>query len=510
MNFAVAVVGLGKLGGPLAALLAARGNRVFGIDLNPSTVEDLNQDKPRSEPCFATTLKVAREWLTLTTEFAEAIPQTSAACVVVPTPSDSAHPRFSPDQVLSAVERIVEQVTTASLPRYTIDIISTLMPGDCDRVIWPLVKRALLKSSCRIDLVYSPEFIALGDVLRGLERPDFLLIGGPSAEANEQVVELHRSLHSVEVPVVQTNWINAELAKLAVNCLLGVKISWANLLAAVCENFSSADVDEVTRAVGHDSRIGPKYLTGGLGFGGPCLPRDIRALVSLVGSLEIGTQLAETIVAWNDGQPARVVDLISAHLPAGKTVGFLGVTYREDSAVVEASQPLRIAQALARRGHKVIVFEPLGGSELFTACRELAASGGELAVESGGLHFVATAAECIEQADCVVLAKRCELWKQVPATSWQQRVALVFDCWRQLPPAMVESLSGTYLAVGRAVPAPKPEELRQQCSPDAMPPEPNENRGKSTVANPLKGAILAEMGTARRRPVERSQSNVIP
>ena len=312
-------------------------------------------------------------------------------------------------------------------------------------------------------------------------------------------------MHSVEVPVAKTNWINAELAKLAVNCLLGVKISWANLLAAACESLPNADVDEVTRAVGHDSRIGPKYLKGGLGFGGPCLPRDIRALASLVRSLEIGTQLAETIVAWNDWQPARVVDLISAHLPAGKTVGFLGVTYREDSAVVEASQPLKIAQALVRRGHKVIVYESLAGSELASACGELAASGGELAADGGGFHFVATAPECVEQADCVVLAKRCDLWKQVPATSWQQRVALIFDCWRQLPPSIVESLAATYLAVGRADPAREPQEPRQQFSPQELPREVKETRGINTVANPLKGAILTGMGTTRRRPVERSQ-----
>src|SRR5437762_3379699 len=101
MDSAVAVVGLGKLGGPLAALLAARGNRVFGIDEKPSTVDDLSQDRPRSEPCFATTLKIAREWLSLTSSFAEAIPQTSMACVVVPTPSDHAHPRFSLEHVRS-------------------------------------------------------------------------------------------------------------------------------------------------------------------------------------------------------------------------------------------------------------------------------------------------------------------------------------------------------------------------------------------------------------------------
>jgi UDPglucose 6-dehydrogenase len=433
----IAVVGLGKLGAPLAALWAVAGWEVYGVEQNRARLEDLSQDKPRWEPLLEAALRDGREQLHLTGDYHEAVANSSLACVVVPTPSDSANPRFSLDHVRAAVEQIVRAVTAARLPEYTIDIVSTLMPGDCENTIWPLIQRLAGRSKSRIELVYSPTFIALGQIVQGLATPDFLLVGGPDAIANGRTAELHGSLTIGNVHVVSTSWINAEIAKLAINCLLGVKISWANLLATICERLPGADVDAVTRLAGLDTRIGPKCLAGGLGFGGPCLPRDIRALADLAERFAIDSALPDSIIAWNDHQPSRVVDLISTYLPVGKTVGFLGVTYREDAAVTEASQPLAIAQALSEMGHPVIVYEPFADA---------------LASVDGAFEVVATPTECVERADCVVLATRCNVCTQVRPASWKKRTRLVVDCWRQLPATLVKKCSFTHLALGRSLP----------------------------------------------------------
>ena len=147
------------------------------------------------------------------------------------------------------------------------------------------------------------------------------------------------------------NFVNAELTKIAVNTYVTTKISYANMLADICDRLPGADVDAVTQAVGSDSRVGAKYLRGAIGYGGPCFPRDNVAFASLARSLGARADLAEATDTMNRYQVERVLGAVQARLPAGGTVGVLGLSYNRTPAVVEESQGLMLASRLADEGH---------------------------------------------------------------------------------------------------------------------------------------------------------------
>src|SRR5439155_6007964 len=128
---------------------------------------------------------------------------------------------------------------------------------------------------------YNPEFIALGSVIRDMRNPDMVLIGESDQRSGEMLAGIHRGICESNPTIAHMNFVNAELAKLSINTFVTTKISYANMLAEICESLPGADVDVVTRAVGADSRVGLKYLKGALGYGGPCFPRDNLALAAL-------------------------------------------------------------------------------------------------------------------------------------------------------------------------------------------------------------------------------------
>jgi len=310
----VCVVGLGKLGLPWACVLASKGIEVVGIDTSPLAVEVVNSAAYRGhEPDVAQLLSQHRERLNATEDF-EAVDGTQAAFVVVPTPSD-ARQRFSLDYVLTAVEQIARAVTRADIEDYTIALVSTVMPLACERFILPAIERASVHRARRgIHLAYCPEFVALGQVVRGMLHPDLVLIGAADQAVSHRLADFYRGIVQNNPAVIETSLASAEVAKLGINSMLSFKVACANLLSRLCHELPGASVDEVTRAVGSDSRIGPKFLRGGLGFGGPCLPRDVRALASLCQDLGIDSGIPDAVSNFNASMPDAIVQIVSREL----------------------------------------------------------------------------------------------------------------------------------------------------------------------------------------------------
>src|SRR5205823_399946 len=153
-------------------------------------------------------------------------------------------------------------------------LTSTVLPGSTRYGLLPVLEGASGKRCGRdFGLCYSPEFIALGTVIKDFLRPDFLLIGESDSAAGDQLQDLYRDVCETQPPVARMSWVNAELTKIAVNTYVTMKITFANSLAMLCQRLPGGDIDAVTSALGLDSRIGPRYLKAGLGYGGPCFPR---------------------------------------------------------------------------------------------------------------------------------------------------------------------------------------------------------------------------------------------
>jgi UDPglucose 6-dehydrogenase len=416
----VAVVGLGKLGAPLAAVLASKGNEVLGIDVNPEAVRLLSEGRaPVEEPGLEALLSASRDKLTATTDVGSAA-GAEISILLVPTPSDE-RGAFTNEYVLAALDEIGRGLATRD--HYHVVVVgSTVMPGSSDGEIRPALERASgRRVGANLGLCYSPEFIALGNVIRDMLEPDMVLIGESDSRAGDVVERLYAGVCENDPPFRRMSLVNAELTKIAVNTYVTMKISYANALADMCERLPGADVDSVTDALGLDTRIGRKYLRGAIAYGGPCFPRDNRAFAVLARDVGAEPLLAEATDAVNLAQTERLARIVQSRLRPGQTVGILGLAYKPDTGVVEESPGIALAKRLADAGHAVNVYDPVVTD---AAVREI----GDGAQRSGSM------AELLEHSDVIVIATPAPEFAELPAEPLQRdgSRAVVIDCWRVL------------------------------------------------------------------------------
>jgi UDPglucose 6-dehydrogenase len=433
----ISVVGLGKLGAPLAAVLASKGFRVVGTDVNPAFVESINQGKaPVDESRLQELIDENRSRLAATDDSAAAVADTDVTFIIVPTPSDATG-RFSNRFLLAALESVGEGLRRKS-GYHLVVITSTVMPGSTGGEI-----RAALETHARrpvgetLGLCYNPEFIALGSVVRDMLAPDLILIGESDEKAGALLESIYDRTCDNKPAVQRMSFVNAELTKIAVNTFVTTKISYANMLADVCDRLPGADVDVVTRAIGCDSRIGTKYLRGAIGYGGPCFPRDNVAFTTLARSIGARAELAAATDVLNEYQVERVLDAIHAHDTRTGPIGILGLAYKPDTAVVERSQGLAVIARLVAEGRDVIAFDP----RALDAAREAL---------DHSFTAAASAEECIRSASIVVVMTPWSEFRAVPVEAFARSPKMVvIDCWRLLARDEVSAVADVvYLGLG--------------------------------------------------------------
>ena len=433
----LSVVGLGKLGAPLAAVLASAGHEVIGVDVNAEVIRALRNGRaPVEETQLQQVIDANRERLTVTTDYRKAVLGSDLTFVVVPTPSlvDGA---FSNQHVIAAVQEIGRGLREKD-SYHVVNITSTVMPSSTGGVI----REALEASSGRhlgvaMGLCYNPELVALGSVIHDLLTPDFVLIGESDAQAGAMVESLFRAICRNQSPIRRMSLVNAEIAKLAINAFLTTKISYANMLAGICERISGADVDVVTSAMGLDTRIGGKYLRGATAYGGPCFPRDNLALDALAQTIGARADLAEATDRMNHYQVERLLAYVQTYAVPGSRIGILGVSYKPDTSVIEASPGIGLAGKLNDSGYAVRVFDPMA----LDAARSIL-----------GMNAIADSMEeCARDADVLVILTPWQIFSTLDPR-WLYRAGqrvVIIDCWRVLPKARFESVSEIrYLGAG--------------------------------------------------------------
>jgi UDPglucose 6-dehydrogenase len=270
-------------------------------------------------------------------------------------------------------------------------------------------------------LCYNPEFIALGSVIRDFLNPDFYLLGEFDSRSGDLLEKVHCRVSQNSAPVKRMSLENAELAKVAVNSFVTLKISYANMLAEFCEHLPGGDVDVVSDALGMDKRIGRKYLTGGFGFGGPCFPRDNVALNFIGNVLGVDGRLLKVNDDFNRGLSQRRIDMLKPHLPAGATVAVLGLAYKPLSHVIEESPGVYLCRALSDAGYRVIGHD----------C--LAARGAEEELKMTALVTDALG-EALKDAEVVIVTTTDKTYLELTAETLLQgrpQVTLI-DFWRCL------------------------------------------------------------------------------
>jgi len=432
----ISFIGLGKLGLCSAACFASRGLKVIGVDNNEEHISKLQSGQcPIEETGLSELLEKSVDNMGFTTDYTKAIAESDVTLIIVPTPS-------KPDGAFSNayLEAVLQELGPALKEKdgfHIIDIVSTVMPGSCDTVFRPLLE-GLSGKTCGKDfgLVYNPEFIALGSVIRDFLNPDMVLIGASDEYSGDIVRDLYASMVESAPQYAVMNLINAEIAKLSLNCFVTMKISFANELAALCGATPGADVDTVTSALGADSRIGPKYLKGGLGFGGPCFPRDNRAMQHYAASKGFDLRLSPAVTQVNDDVVDRLFATITRLVTQPGPVTLLGLAYKPGTHIVEESPAVILAHRLAEAGYALRLHDPLA---VKLPSQELAELG----------QLCETPYHAAEGARFVALMTQ---WPEYAVLDWPRLEQAagpepwLMDCWRIARAALFHRFS--YLALG--------------------------------------------------------------
>jgi UDPglucose 6-dehydrogenase len=353
----ISIFGLGKLGACMAATFASRGFEVLGVDINAEVVAKINAGQPPvDEPLLPETVQTAGQRLKATINAADAV-ETDASFFIVPSPSlpDGS---FSNEFLMRAMQSVAQAVKAARKTNHLFVCSSTTTPGACRQVIIPMLEQQLAgKCGKAFGFCYNPEFIALGNVVRGLLEPDMVLIGESDERNGALLEELYKKYNTNRPKIARMSITSAELTKISVNSYVTAKISFTNQLRMIAEQYADTDIHAILSAIGADSRIGHKYLRPGLSYGGPCFPRDNRLVAYAAKQVGLRAPLAEATDAVNEMSKERLAQQALASVKSGDAIAVLGMSYRPGSYIVEESAGLHVAQSLKRNGCRVLVHD---------------------------------------------------------------------------------------------------------------------------------------------------------
>lgn len=357
----IAVIGTGYLGATHAACMATLGHEVLGVDLDEARLAKIRSGElPFYEPGLdELTLEMVNSGkLRFTTRYAEAADFAEAFFIAVGTPQKRGE--FAAD--VSAIDSVIEELAPLIRRPAVIFGKSTVPVGTAAR----LRRRAreLSPAGDQLQLAWNPEFLREGHAIADTLRPYRLVLGTADGQASRSEAvarQIYAQLVDAGVPFLVTDLATAELVKTSANAFLATKISFINAVSEICEA-SGADVVELANAIGHDPRIGRAFLNAGLGFGGGCLPKDIRAFMARAG--ELGADQASTFLREVDNinmrRRTQMVELTreACGTLLGTRVGVLGAAFKPDSDDVRDSPALNVAGQLQLQGAAVNVYDP--------------------------------------------------------------------------------------------------------------------------------------------------------
>jgi len=431
----LSVIGTGYLGATHAAAMSSLGFEVVGVDVDQKKIELLNQGKvPFYEPGLEDLLlaEVKSERLKFTTDFSE-INDCDVHFICVGTPQKKDGLAADLTYVDASIASVAPHAKAGSL----IVGKSTVPVGTAGRLA-----EMLSKVNENVELAWNPEFLREGFAVEDTLRPNRLVVGVTSDRADEILKEVYAALLKDGVPWIRADLPTAELVKVAANSFLATKISFINAMAEICEA-SGGDVTVLAKAIGYDPRIGSRFLQAGIGFGGGCLPKDIRAFMAR--SEELGArqslEFLREIDSINLRARARVIDLVRVDLGQdlkGKKIAVLGAAFKPDSDDVRDSPALDIAVQLSQAGADVIVHDP----KAIEPAR----------ARFDHLDFSENIEGCIAGADVILHLTEWKIYREINPSAIKSQVkqAIIIDGRNALDRDLWVKAGWKFRALGRA------------------------------------------------------------
>ena len=341
----IGVIGVGRLGICFALLLDRAGHKVMGCDIRSNYVAGLQRREIHTaEPAVADMVKDCS--IVFTTDTRSVIASSDIIYVMVATPS-----REDGSYDISAVQRVVDDISESDfdLDHKFLVIGCTTNPGDCQHIQDRLRDRGLR-------VLYNPEFIAQGSILRDLQQADIVLIGAEDPVDVECYRLLYNDIQTIQPNVHSMSLTAAEIVKIGINCFLTTKISYANMIGEVLiRSGLDKDVDLALAAIGTDSRVGHKYMRYGFGYGGPCLPRDNRSFAHYAARVGSTFALGQIVDQFNQDHTRFLAEQLIRANHQGLPFYMPSITYKPGTDIVEESQQLKFCEYLLTAGHRVYV-----------------------------------------------------------------------------------------------------------------------------------------------------------
>ncbi len=437
----ITIIGTGYVGLVSGACFAQMGFSVVCVDNAPEKIAALQRGEiPIYEPGLAEIVaqNIAARSLSFTGDLAAAIADASIISIAVGTPTRAEDGCANLSYVFGVAEEIAR-----SLQHYAVVVTKSTVPAGTGHEIARIMRR--INPALEFDVASNPEFLREGSAVEDFLTPDRVVVGVDNIRAETLLRELYKPLSDKGIKIFFTDILSAELIKYAANTFLATKVSFINEMADLCEKIG-ANVEDIAAAIGLDSRIGPKFLKPGPGYGGSCFPKDTLAMVGIGERAHSRVSIVEAVINVNKQRQQHMVEKIISAAGGdvmGKKIAFLGVAFKAGTDDARDSVPLIIAEILARKGAYVSAYDP-------KAMENAKKMTGAI------IDYVPSKEQALENADLVVLATEWEEFRKMDLSAVKKllRQPIMVDLRNLFVPEEMGKAGFSYVSIGRAMVAP--------------------------------------------------------
>ncbi|MDO8525369.1 MAG: UDP-glucose/GDP-mannose dehydrogenase family protein [Candidatus Omnitrophota bacterium] len=428
----ICIIGSGYVGLVSGACFADLGNTVICVDNDEKKIGSLNAGSiPIYEPGLAELIRRNKKEgrLSFSSNIKAGVRQCEVIFIAVGTPS-----RDNGEADLSFVENVSREIA-AAMPAYRLIVEKSTVPVNTGEWVEHTIK-AFNKRNIKFDVASNPEFLREGSAIKDFMNPDRIVIGVKSKKARDILTKLYKPL---KAPIVVTDIKSAEIIKHASNSFLATKISFINAISDICDKVG-ADIVEVARGIGLDSRIGREFLNAGIGFGGSCFPKDLSAFIRISEKIGYDFGMLKEVQKVNDYQKKLLIKKIEAllwNLPK-KTIGVLGLSFKPDTDDIRQSPALDIIEELHREGAHIKAYDPQAMTKAEAVLPE-------------EVRLCKDAYEAAKNSDCLLLATEWNEFKELDFKKIKRlmRQPVLIDGRNIYDPAKMKKLGFTYVGIGR-------------------------------------------------------------
>jgi len=410
----ISIVGTGYVGLCTAVCLASKGYKVVAYNHNVEKIAAINKGiPPFYEPGLVNPLKeaVKNKLLRCTLNPEDAVLETDITFIAVGTPS-----RPDGSINLQYIKTSAKEIGKALYKKKNYHLIvvkSTVVPGTTEKIVKPLLEKQSKKQcGTNFGLCMNPEFLREGLAIHDTLNPDRIILGEHDKKSGEVLEKFYKSFYSEDCPpIIRTNLPTAELIKYASNAFLATKISFTNEIANICQKTPKSDITIVAKALGLDHRINSNFLNAGLGYGGSCFPKDVKALIAFSKSLDYDPLLLNAIEEVNKTQPYKVVELAKKLLGdlRGRRVAILGLAFKPNTDDMREAVSIKVVNKLLEERASVIAYDPAAMNNAQKNFEER-------------IEYAQSIIECIKGADCCIIVTEWEEFKRLKPNDFIQHM----------------------------------------------------------------------------------------